>query len=499
MRCLFSTTHDVIFFRLCFCCRADAASAIKTNDGINFQLVGISSNFAENVRFNRALHSRAIPERYQGTMLERPRKSAARKLPRPRLGTRAREPRVSLWFSIESLNRLATKAGYSLQKPSLSGTGAAEPRTTTDARSSWLWRSFIVLVLAPLITSSIYFGFLASDQFGSEMRFAVRGATEVLPGSDALAASGLGALTALNSNQDAYIVADYIASRSMIDDLPKEIDLRAIYSKPGIDRWAEFVASGAAEDLLRYWRGMVRTSVEAASGIVTVTVITFSREDSVRVATAIRARCDIVANQLLNRVRHDAVARANAEVKTAMAQLSARQASLEQFRNARMQIDPLALARSLGETITTLRRDLVGVEVKLDTAKASLNSDAPQIKMLAANRQILSDQIAALESRITGTNLASPTASVALAEYDKLDIEKSLAEQAAVLAERMLDNTKVDANRHHIYLVAIEDPTVPQSPIAPRRAHMILLISLGALSFWSLIAVTAANVRDHTI
>jgi len=313
------------------------------------------------------------------------------------------------------------------------------------------------------------------------MRFAVRGATEVLPGSDALAASGLGALTALNSNQDAYIVADYIASRSMIDDLPKEIDLRAIYSKPGIDRWAEFVASGAAEDLLRYWRGMVRTSVEAASGIVTVTVMTFSREDSVRVATAIRARCDIVANQLLNRVRHDAVARANAEVKTAMAQLSARQASLEQFRNARMQIDPLALARSLGETITTLRRDLVGVEVKLDTAKASLNSDAPQIKML------------------TGANLASPTASVALAEYDKLDIEKSLAEQAAVLAERMLDNTKVDANRHHIYLVAIEDPTVPQSPIAPRRAHMILLISLGALSFWSLIAVTAANVRDHTI
>jgi hypothetical protein len=26
-----------------------------------------------------------------------------------------------------------------------------------------------------------------------------------------------------------------------------------------------------------------------------------------------------------------------------------------------------------------------------------------------------------------------------------------------------------------------------------------LLISLGALSFWSLIAVIAANVRDHTI
>ncbi|MGB8897842.1 MAG: hypothetical protein WCC90_00680 [Methylocella sp.] len=421
--------------------------------------------------------------------METPRKSAAGKLPKPRFGTRTRDRSVRLWFSVESLNQLATKAGRSLQKPSLSGTGAAEARTATNTRSSWLWRSFIVLVLAPLVTCSIYFGFLASDQFGSEMRFAVRGATQLLPGSDALAASGLGTLASLNSSQDVYIVADYIASRSMIDDLSKEIDLGAIYGKRG----------RAAEDLLRYWRSMVQTSVEAASGIVTVTVKTFSREDSVRIATAIRARCDIVANQLLDRVRHDAVERATAEVTSARAQLFARQASLEQFRNARMQIDPLALARSLGETITTLRRDLVDVEVKMDTAKASLASDAPQIKMLAANRQILSDQIVALEARITGADLNSPTASAVLAEYDKLDVKKSLAEQAVVIAERMLDNTKVDANHHHIYLVAIEDPTVPQSPIAPRRAHMILLISLGALSFWSLIAVIAANVRDHTI
>ena len=37
------------------------------------------------------------------------------------------------------------------------------------------------------------------------------------------------------------------------------------------------------------------------------------------------------------------------------------------------------------------------------------------------------------------------------------------------------------------------------APIAPSRAQMILIISLGALSFWSLIAVLVANVRDHTI
>jgi hypothetical protein len=58
--------------------------------------------------------------------------------------------------------------GHSLQKPSPSGTGAAEVKTATDAGSSWLWRSFIVLVLTPCITSSVYFGLLAFDQFVSE-------------------------------------------------------------------------------------------------------------------------------------------------------------------------------------------------------------------------------------------------------------------------------------------------------------------------------------------
>ena len=65
MRCLFSTTHDVIFFYLCLCCRAAAASAVRTNDGINFQPVGRSSNFAESVRFNpcpsQPSDTRAIP------------------------------------------------------------------------------------------------------------------------------------------------------------------------------------------------------------------------------------------------------------------------------------------------------------------------------------------------------------------------------------------------------------------------------------------------------
>ena len=65
MRCLFSTTHGVIFFHLYFCWLANAAFAVKKNDWVNFQIVGVSSNFAGNVRFNpcpsESSDTRAIP------------------------------------------------------------------------------------------------------------------------------------------------------------------------------------------------------------------------------------------------------------------------------------------------------------------------------------------------------------------------------------------------------------------------------------------------------
>ncbi len=421
-----------------------------------------------------------------------------------RLDTPALDPRGRDWLLASGLSRLAGKAGTILKSPALITPPRLLPLRPAPDRSShwlwlWLWGSFVVFFISPVLASTIYFGFLASNQFVSEMRFAVRGTTELLPGSDAMGFAGLGRLISLNSSQDVYVIADYIESREMIDDLSGEIDLQSIYSKPGIDWWARFAPSTAAEDLIRYWRGMVETSVELVSGIVTVTVKTFSPEDSVRLASSIRARCEIVAEQLLDKMRGNAIEQAKAEVSAAKARLASKRAQLETFRTARMQVDPMAVARSLGDTVTALRRDLIGVEVRLHTAKASLASDAPQIKMLAENQQILAGQIAALETKITSANETSPASSAILHEYDRLDAERSLAEQVLVLAERQLDNAQTDANRHHIYLVSIEEPTVPQAALAPQRLQMILIVSLIALGTFLLVTMIAANVRDHAL
>lgn len=431
-------------------------------------------------------------------MLTKPDLPEGRIVVNPRLDAGARQA-VLIWDLAAGFLRLANKTGNVLMaRIPFSEAPAADVRAAPNGRSFWVWASLIILVLVPVATGGIYFGVFASGQFVSEMRFAIRGTTVPLLGSDALASSGLGML-AVNSSQDVLAVADYIGSRSMVDDLAEEIDLRAVYGKRGIDWWAKFGPSRPAEELLRYWRDMVQTSVELGSGIITVTVKAFSPEDSVHLATAIRRRCEIVANRLLDRARQDAIDRAAAEAAAAKARLNDQEAALERFRNARKQIDPMDVARTLGETLTKLRQDLIKVEVKLDAAKASLAADAPQINVLAANRQVLVDQIADLETRITSTNLNTPTASAALAGYDRLEIEKSLAEQTVVLAERQLEGAQADARRQHIYFITIQDPTTPQIALAPTRIWSVFNISLGSLGLWVLASLILANVRDHAL
>jgi capsular polysaccharide transport system permease protein len=66
-----------------------------------------------------------------------------------------------------------------------------------------------------------------------------------------------------------------------------------------------------------------------------------------------------------------------------------------------------------------------------------------------------------------------------------------------MLAERLLDNARADANRHHIYLVSIEDPTLPESSLFPRRGATIMIVLFSALCLWSLGMLVVVGVQDH--
>src|ERR1700730_17543319 len=65
--------------------------------------------------------------------------------------------------------------------------------------------------------------------------------------------------------EDTQIVLNFIQSRAIVEQLDHKLDLRGIFSRPGVDRFSAFNPEKPIEKLVRYWKTMVETSVQMPS------------------------------------------------------------------------------------------------------------------------------------------------------------------------------------------------------------------------------------------
>jgi capsular polysaccharide transport system permease protein len=368
------------------------------------------------------------------------------------------------------------------------------PRTTADD-PPWLVPSFAIVVILPVVVSSLYFAIFASDQFVSELRFAVRGTTERLPGADALGVAG--GLAYLNSNQEVYAVADYIRSRAAVEEVGRTIDVRRLFRAGGADWLSRLQDHASGEELLRYWRKMVTVSTETISGLVSVEVRAFTREDAVAVASAIRSASEALVNRMQQRPRDDMLTQAEDEVRLARMRAAQAREEVAHYRASQAIVDPLDAARSLIDNVTALKTNLIALDVELASAKAATGPNSPSVQTLQARHDSLNEQIQKLERRITSSNAGERTSASLMVDYDKIEIARTLAEQQVAIAEKIDDQLRNEAHHKQIYVDVIDGPTVPQSALFPERSLSVAAIAVGALGAWAIVFLTFAGVRDH--
>jgi capsular polysaccharide transport system permease protein len=373
--------------------------------------------------------------------------------------------------------------------------GSGQPQTVAEG-ASWLIASFTIVVIVPVIAASIYFALFASDRFVSELRFAVRGSTEHIPGADALGT--VGSLAYMNSSQEVYAIADYIRSRSAVEEIGRTVDLRQIFQADKADWLSRLEYQAPGEELLRYWRQMISVSTEAISGLVSVEVRAFTPDDAVALASAIRAASEALVNRMQLRPRNDMVTRAESEVRIARERAAQTRAEVAQYRNSQASVDPLDTARSLIDNVTELKGRLIELDVEFASAEASMGPNAPTAQTILARRDSLREQIQGLERRITSSNAGDRTAAKLMVDYDRVEIAQALAEQQVAVAEKMLDQLRADANRRQVYIDVIEGPTTPQSALFPERTRSIAEIAIAATGLWCVVFLTIAGIRDHT-
>ncbi|MGA0595814.1 capsule biosynthesis protein [Enterovirga sp. CN4-39] len=368
--------------------------------------------------------------------------------------------------------------------------------------------SFIACVLIPALAVSLYFAFIASDQFVAESRFVVRLGPQDASSKDGLSSvlsslkgsGGAGGNSGgTTATEDAHLVTSYIQSRAIVDDVLKTVDLRAIFTRPEADFYARLKANATIEELVEYWRYMVTTYVESMSGIVTVEVRAFRPDDAVLLVKTIGQLSEKLVNEISTRARQDALRRATEEVERAQGLMYEALREMERYRNAEGLIDPVQTATETGKLLTKVLADQLTTENELFVAKRSLAPDAPNVRRLTTRLEALKQQTADLRAQLAGNREEARNIAASLAKFEEVAIKQKMAETLYGLAETGLDRARRNAEAQSVYLSVFVPPGLPQEYTYPKRIEYSLSISAALFVLWSIAGLIWLSVEDHRL
>ena len=368
-------------------------------------------------------------------------------------------------------------------------------------RLSWRALSFALVVLLPAIVAAVYYFALAADQYVAEFRLSLR--TTEAPRIESLALFG-GDPARASAGTESQIVAQFIASRAIVDELDPKLDLRRMFASPDADWWARLSLPAAIEDLVYYWRGQVDPFYDATTGTIVVRVRAFTPQDALTLAQGIVGASENLVNELSARSRRDALHYAEAEVEAAETRLKAALAALREFRDRAGLIDPAKAAEANEKLATQLRDDLLKANAQLTSLKAFVRDETPTIRVLKARIHALEVEQQKLSREMTASSPAGPMAQAAkpplsqqLGSFETLDAERKFAETTYQHALEALDRARDNADRQHIYIESFVPPSLPQTALFPRRWRSFGTVALIAFSLWAIGCLAVQSIKDH--
>ena len=395
----------------------------------------------------------------------------------------------------DAIARALRRAARQARTPASIVSGGIGFRRTRKDRlfTVGLAAAFVAIALLPVLVAGIYYGFIASDQYATEARFSLRTGE---PGiSDML--GGLTGSGGSQQTQDSQIIIDYARSRTIVENLQHEVDLREIFSRDGTDYFSRFKKNKPIENLVRYWRKRVDLHYEKTSGIITLEVRAFTPEDSLLITQKIIDRCEKLVNDLSQRSRVDALKQAELELHRAEAQLKAAGAEMREAQNSQGVLDATVEAEALNKVVTMLRLDLSKAQQQIAGQGETVLADAPQVRVLNSRVQILQDQINKYSAQIADKNQGGESLADRKRALDLKQTDLGVAMQRYVMGSIAFENARLDLETQKAYLAPFVRPMLATRATYPKRLWDWFLIGGPALLVWGLIAGSAFLVRDH--
>lgn len=397
--------------------------------------------------------------------------------PRPRRGRRGR------------------RADPELAPEEIAATVADQPEVRparAERRHLLLALSFLLVVILPFLAVAAYLYARAADQYHSSVAFSIR--SEDAGGG----ASGiLGALTSIGSTSasDTDILFEFIRSQRIVEEINRDIDLRAIYNRAPGDVWFALGDDPSIEALHGEWLRMVDVSLGSA-GIVEVTAKAFDPEDARRIAEAVLAHSSALVNRLSEQARGDAIKFATGELELAEANLKDMRQRMNDFRREHRLVDPTADVAGQAGLLNALQAQLA--QALVDRDMLSTYAAEGDQRMIQANRRIdaITERIDSERGTLGVEGVAGSLPDV-LSSYEELRVDLEFANAAYTQALAGLAAARAEAGRQSRYLAPHIQPTLAETSLYPRRAMLsglaLLFLALG----WGVAMLVYYNVRDN--
>lgn len=390
-----------------------------------------------------------------------------------------------------AISRSLRRAAREARKPPTllaSGGGGLMARKGRRVFNLAIIASFILMVLAPLIGSSAYWGLIASDQYSTEVKFALRNAEQTVG-----VLAGGGPASPLQQLQDAQIVVNYLTSRALIEALDRDLNLRRVYSYG--DFLSRLSSDASIEELEKYWKKRIDVHVDRMSGVITADVRAYTPDDSLAIARRLTTLSEEMVNEITGRARRDALTLAQTELERSQQRLTEATDAMRAERDAEGVLDADKAAEAVNKVITALRLEKSRIEQELAAQTGAL-STAPQVRILNAKLANIEKEIADYSKQIAGV---SSRASLAdrLGRLSRTQVELDVARQRYGVAVVAYENARVETESKRSYLNAFLKPSLAQKATYPRRWWEWFIIVAPSCMAWLLVFGLMLAVRDN--
>jgi capsular polysaccharide transport system permease protein len=352
---------------------------------------------------------------------------------------------------------------------------------------------FLLVVVVPVLTAVLYFGFLATDVYVSESRFVVRSPEKAAPTGLGVILQSAGFQT---GSDEIFAAQSFAVSRDALRSLNRNSAFENAYSRPEIfvlDRFDPFGLFGSFEDLFQYFEKKVSLKHDSQTSITTLTVRAYDPRDAYRFNERLLEMSEQTVNQLNQRGQRDLVGYAQRDVAEAKAEAQMAAANLAAYRNRSGVVDPEKQAEAQMQMVSKLQDQLIASKAELAqlTEYTPINPRIPSVRTQIATIQ---HEIDINMGKVTGSRRSLAQTAV---QFERLTLESEFANKQLTAALASLEQARSEAQRKQAYVERVVEPNLPDAPMEPRRVRGIIATLLLSLLAYGILRMLLAGIREH--